>query len=343
MTDGGEVIHMNIDSLFERFAIMTIDGEQSDADALEYCRKHTTPELAAELEAIIRPRRSTDEPRTPEDVLTSYLQKNIELIPSKDKRPLIAYTKEPERLIRTADGLKQWTERGITEYGFIPSKHNLLVIDIDRGQGHANQADGIANIKELIAGAATIGDKIKRYFDSFPDSFPCYTTTPSGGLHLYFRASYITPELAKRFDNSTLQSKNIELKYNTKTTAAGSETAKGRYIMTGSLERLPEMTLDLLNVLIKAPERPPERQRYPRKTTDSSAAAWNTTPEGIIQKATEKYSGMSNHEFIYKTAILFQRAGMTKAIAEQYIKNTPQHRGRSDKHDTTTAIDSIYR
>lgn len=324
----------DFETLQERFSIMTIDGGLSDNEAMDYCRKHTTPALAAELEAMTRPANTE-----PKDTLETYLQNKIALIPSKDKRPIIAYTKEPEKMITDFERLANWKQKGVTEYGFIPSANNLLVLDLDKGDTHANKADGIANFTRL-AQSATLNDRLRGYLENFPANFPCYTQTPSGGLHLYFRASYITPELARRLDYGKA-SENIELKYNTKATAAGSVINGKEYILYGKLENAPKMTLDLLDLLIKPKPKPVKRQY--RNFEKSDGKKWNETPEGIIDKATELYSGFMHHDFIYKTAVLFHNAGMDKATAERYIMQTPQHLERNNQADTQTAIDSIYR
>lgn len=321
----------------ERFSIMTIDGKTSDNEAMEYCRQHTTPELAAELEArFIKQERPNMETT---DTLETYLQNNIALIPSKDKRPIIAYTKEPERMITDLNALTAWKQKNVTEYGFIPSANNLLILDLDKGDQHANKADGIANFTRLVQ-SATLNAKLRGYLENFPANFPCYTQTPSGGIHLYFRASYITPELAKRLDYGKA-SENIELKYNTKATAAGSVINGKEYILQGQLKNAPKMTLDLLNLLTKPKPQPMKRQY--RHFEKSDSRKWNATPEGIINKATELYSGLPNHDFIYKTAVLFHNADMEKATAERYIMQTPQHLQRQNQEDTQTAINSIYR
>lgn len=332
-----QVFFSDFYELLERFSIMTIDGGQSDIEAMNYCREHTTPELAAELEArFIKQERPHQEAT---DILESYLQNNIALIPSKDKRPIIAYTKEPEKLITDLQRLADWKQGGVTEYGFIPSRNNLLLLDLDRGDTHANKADGINNFMHLVQ-SAKLNEKLRGYFENFPENFPCYTQTPSGGIHLYFKASYITPELAKRLDYGKA-SENIELKYNTKATAAGSVYRGKEYILHGKIENAPKMTLDLLDLLTKPKPKPQKRQYRNFERTDGTK--WNDTPEGIIDKATELYSGLPNHDFIYKTAVLFHNAGMEKATAERYILQTPQHLQRQNQADTQTAINSIYK
>lgn len=279
-------------------------------------------------------------PQEAKDTLEMYLKNNIALIPSKDKRPLIAYTKEPAKMITDIKTLTNWKQKGVTEYGFIPAVNNIVIIDLDKGNGHANKTDGIKNFIDLVSNAK-LNDKLRGYLSNFPANYPCYTQTQSGGLHLYFKASYITPEIAKRFDNTTLNAKNIELKYNTKVTAAGSVYNGKAYTMHGNLTNRPEMTLDLLDLLTKTPQTAPKKSYKHFERTDGKK--WNDTPAGIIDKANELYSGYANHDFIYKTAVLFHNAGYDKATAERYILQTPQHIERENQADTQTAINSIYK
>lgn len=321
--------YTDFEELTEKFSIMTVDGGQTDKVALEYCRKHTTPELYAQLEEKFTQRKS------PGNSLEEYLHRNIALIPSRDKKPLIAYTKEPEKLITDLQALHDWQGRGISEFGFVPGKNNLFVIDIDRGNTHANKSDGISNFMQLIENAG-LGNR--NCFIHFPENFPCYTQTPNGGLHLYFKDSYITHETAGRFDSNILKSKNIEMKYNTKVTAAGSVLNGREYVMRGKLNAVQNITLDILDALIKEKPKKTQYRHFEKK----AGGKWNDTPEGIISKATELYGNEGNHDFIYRTAVLFHNAGMSKDIAESYILRTPQHLQRKDQADTLTAINSIY-
>lgn len=329
-----------IRSLVKIYKELTANGK--DGAELLYAWERTT---AADV--FERVKQALNIPATPPPqarpagTLEAYLQRKIKLIPSKDKKPLIKYVQDGAKLIEDAHDLQQWQARGVTEYGFIPSRHNLLVIDLDRGAHHANQTDGIQNFIELVNNAG-LSERQKRIFADFPSNFPCYTETQSGGLHLYFKASYITPEIARRFDKNALNAKNIELKYNEKVTAAGSVYNGKPYTLHGTLEAIPEMTFTLLEAMTKEPPKP-AKKFYRNFETQGGGAKWNARPETIIEKANALYSGYSNHDFIYRTAVLFHNAGMDKATAERYIMQTPQHMERTDKADTQTAINSIYR
>lgn len=49
-----QIFYTDFDDIFERFAIMTIDGGQTDKEAYNYCKEHTTPELAEKLQEWIK-------------------------------------------------------------------------------------------------------------------------------------------------------------------------------------------------------------------------------------------------------------------------------------------------
>lgn len=309
------------------------------ADRLQVLKRLETQIPAYMFDALQKEMHITA-PQEVKDTLEMYLQNKIALIPEKDKRPIIAYTKEPERMITDFQTLQAWKQKGVTEYGFIPSANNLLILDLDKGDTHANKADGVKNFIDLVSNAG-LKDRLRGYFSNFPANYPCYTETTSGGLHLYFKASYITPELSRRFDNAALSAKNIEVKYNTKTTAAGSVRNGKAYTIHGNLTNAPEMTFDLLELLIKAQPKP--AKTYYRNFEKTNGGKWNESPAGIIDKANELYSGYANHDFIYRAAVLFHNAGYDKATAERYILQTRQHTERANQADTQTAINSIYR
>lgn len=312
-----------------------IDKGADGVQVLQHLEKQRPPAylldaLKKELKTVL----NINAPQESQDTLEMYLQNNIALIPEKDKRPLIAYSKEPEKMITDSKRLEEWKQKGVKEFGFIPSASRFICIDLDKGDSHANKADGVENFKRLIQSAA-LNEKSKEYFAHFPDCFPCYTQTANGGLHLYFRAHYITSEIKQGLDIAGLKALNIEIKYNDKVTAAGTQRNGKKYILRGNLAQAPEMTFDIIEMLNKP--RPTHSQH-----NYTGGKKWNDAPETILAKAQELYSGQSPHDFIYRTAVLFHNAGFDKQTAERYITQTPQAQERKDKSDTQTAINSIY-
>ena len=288
-----------------------------------------------------------EESRATGDPLTAYIEKGIALIPEKDKQPIIAYSQHPEQLITDLSGLYAWKRKGVTEYGFVPGRHNLFVIDLDTGEGHANKENGIENFKALIAGAE-LSNKLRTFFSSFPVNFPCYTQTPSGGLHIYFKADYITQEIAGRFNRNPLKNKNIELKLNEKVTAAGTVRNGRAYVMHGSLESAPRITLDLLASLT-LPRPKPIKRYYRSVEGQGSRTRWNQTLEGIEAKAREKAppSKGNRHNFINQFCLYAEKANAdrdnptsyTQSEIESYLLSIPEV-AEHDRSDTLDCISS---
>lgn len=228
----------------------------------------------------------------------------------------------------------------ITMMGFYPKFAGFFVLDLDNSPAHANQANGIANFVDLVT-RSNLAPKWRTMFQDFPHNFPCHVVTPSGGIHLYFKATYI-PDTWKK-DTTTAQ-QNIEIKWNNQVTAAGSIRDDGTYCMVGCLDDAPAITLDLLDVFTKPVPKPVRKftGRTWNKPLQEPTAQWNKTPDGVIAKALEQYGASNPNDFVWRAAVLFKNAGFDKDTAIQYITDTGIHQGRKDKHDTITAINGIY-
>lgn len=345
-----DILYTDMDTLIERYAIMTTDGKLTDGAALKECTAHTTPELAAALTKHITAGR---------DFLTEYIDNKNVLIPCKEigdrVQPCVKvyddnHTPIAANHIKTTTELKAWKDKGIMIFALYPCFNNLLILDLDGADGHSNKVDGITNFKHLIS-TTPLNNTLKAYCANFPYNFPCYVETPHGGIHLYFNAKYITDSIKKVFDTQRLNPLNIEIKYNTQVTAAGSIRGGKQYILRGALQNAPKATFDLLDALTKAQPKPQtytaQRETYksynkPYTKKSGGRAKWNATAEGVIEWAERNYSNLNPHDFVYKTAILFERAGYDKATATAYIERTRIHQTRKDTADTYTAINSIF-
>jgi hypothetical protein len=122
--------------------------------------------------------------------------------------------------------------KAINCFRFIPKDSNYLIIDIDR-----NHADGIDGLELFYKFFEDIGKPRNAMPQAMRDieggSFPCYTSTPSGGFHLYFN-----------FDSNiklkqNLAGKGIDIIYTKQVTAAGSIKANKAYILHGNLNDAP--------------------------------------------------------------------------------------------------------
>lgn len=285
-----------------------------------------------------------------------YLQNNIALYPcNQEAKPLVKkYNKNHELIkenqIRTIEQLQRWKQKGILVFSFFPADHNLLILDLDNSDAHANKTNGVENFIEFIK-PLNLNEPLKSYFTDFPHNFPCYVITPHNGIHLYFKASYVTDAIKQCLNTSVMNARNIEIKYKTQVTAGGSLRNGKEYFLRGRIKDAPCITLTLLDAMMRptqnvrqeTPKRNGSNPYNGRRSNTKNYQQWNETPEGVIAKAQELYSCETPHHFVLKTAVLFQKAGFTKSEAETYITQTPQHLRRRNKADTISTINSVFK
>jgi hypothetical protein len=123
----------------------------------------------------------------------------------------------------------------IHRFRFVPKNAGLVCIDIDRG--HADGIDGLAEFYRMFERDDVYRPGLpKALQDIEHSSFPVYTSTPSGGFHLYFR--YCKTET---FKHSSI-APNVEVFHiSTCLTAPGSYKAEKPYILHGSFDNIPEL------------------------------------------------------------------------------------------------------
>jgi hypothetical protein len=134
---------------------------------------------------------------------------------SKDNDPA-AYTSDLGEIA----GLWKQGKRKLKAY----IRGKFLVIDVDRKPG---KADGLESLYRLFPP----GIMPQAFRDIAVGSFPCYTQTPSGGFHLYFR--YEGPELKLRELAAGVEVKEPQI------AAPGSEKETGPYVLHGGVCRRP--------------------------------------------------------------------------------------------------------
>lgn len=354
-------VYTDIDDLFELYALMTVDDKHGDIAAMRYCLAHCDPSIAQAFTQRI------ENINTNRNALAEYIAAGYWLVPCKEinGRQLLCgklyidkeHTKiDPAMQIKDIATLKAQQDRGIVNFGLYPIRNRLIVIDLDKGDAHANKSDGIADFTDLIA-TLKLTPAERAYFDDFPTNFPCYVESAHGGIHLYFKDDYIDPDTKKELITSHVEDKNIEVKYTTKITAAGSIRTDGNcYVLRGMLQNAPNMTNGLINALLKPATKRPARtdvlssantqkRQYPQKSNwaqSKNKAMWYSTPEGIVAKAREKAGSASPHDFMQKLGIYFSKSGYSVDIALQYAMQTTEHINRRDKNDTISCIKSFY-
>jgi hypothetical protein len=159
----------------------------------------------------------------------------------------------------------------IRRFDWRPADYGYIAFDIDRN--HSDGADGIAELYRALEAAGKPRSMLPAFLDDIElGSHPCYVSTPSGGLHLYFR------------HRGTLAIKNlangVETKYNRLTiTAPGSAKQNGVYTLHGNFSKAPELP-QFLEKLITKPK-PVYRyfQRVQETPELSRIASWTETDE----------------------------------------------------------------
>ncbi|MBR5675313.1 MAG: hypothetical protein IKX14_02585, partial [Neisseriaceae bacterium] len=161
--------------------------------------KYTTPQIAPQIEknggilqqSTLNPTEAPKAPQKPAisvSTLEKYIKAGIKLIPTKPNQEGNFYQlKKDGELIKidSLPGLKYWIDHGIERFIFIPKEAGFLCFDLDRNHG-----DGVDGVNNLYSWLKDNGlEQIPLFKNLDGGSFPTYTTTASGGIHLYYRSS----------------------------------------------------------------------------------------------------------------------------------------------------------
>lgn len=354
---------MNADKLEEAEERFFIMDSQSDVDqeyifnylAKRYGQdiadsiksKYTAPQTSPQIEKIggilqqstLNP---TDAQKAPQKAVISvstlekYIKAGIKLIPTKPNQEGNFYQlKKDGELIKidSLPGLKYWIDHGIERFIFIPKEAGFLCFDLDRN--HGDGADGVNNFYSWLKDNGL--EQIPLFKNLDGGSFPTYTTTASGGLHLYFKC---TGEL-KTF--ATI-APGVEIKYNGLNITAGGSVKNGKaYSLHGELNKAPIIPAPLLLKLSKVLSKDLSKEQA--KTTARPYQAKEKrgfTSDQLLDFARQDSRG-GNHDIILQMAGRLKRAGYSEADTIAIIEATPEHQGRKDKQDTITCIKSVYR
>ena len=354
---------MNADKLEEAEERFFIMDSQSDVDqeyifnylAKRYGQdiadsiksKYTAPQTSPQIEKIggilqqstLNP---TDAQKAPQKAVISvstlekYIKAGIKLIPTKPNQEGNFYQlKKDGELIKidSLPGLKYWIAHGIERFIFIPKEAGFLCFDLDRN--HNDGADGVNNFYSWLKDNGL--EQIPLFKNLDGGSFPTYTTTASGGIHLYFKC---TGEL-KTF--ATI-APGVEIKYNGLNITAGGSVKNGKaYSLHGELNKAPIIPAPLLLKLSKVLSKDLSKEQA--KTTARPYQAKEKrgfTIDQLLDFARQDSRG-GNHDIILQMAGRLKRAGYSEADTIAIIEATPEHQGRKDKQDTITCIKSVYR
>ena len=259
--------------LAERFSIATIDGGQSDREALAYLltryplacetaagysgfldgasNPHNALPIeagaAAELRRLLIPFCNAERKKAKPDreALRQYIELGFTLYAQAEtpdgKRAFVSWQtgkwgKKGASEIKSLDELDAALERGVSLFGFLPSERGLVCLDVD--VGHASGEDGYKSIERLLE---------REGFEANPfNTARAAVSTPSGGCHLYF-ANWTQ---GRRFLAQPLKAVDCFGEGIGKTLTAAGSVKKGRlYELEGDLSSLTPLPLSLLPYL----------------------------------------------------------------------------------------------
>lgn len=327
---------MNADKLEEAEERFFIMDSQSDVDQ-EYIFNYLASRYGHDITNYIKSKWGRPEQATQIATLEKYIKEGIKLIPTKPNQEGNFYqlkknkgTPQEETIkIDSLPGLQYWIDKGIERFIFIPKEAGFLCFDLDRN--HGDGVDGVNNFYSWLKENGL--EQIPLFKNLDGGSFPTYTTTASGGLHLYFKC---TGEL-KTF--ATI-APGVEIKYNGLNITAGGSVKNGKaYSLHGELNKAPiipaPLLLKLSKVLSKEPPKPTARNYQAKEKGDF-------TSDQLLDFARQDSRG-GNHDIILQMAGRLKRAGYSEADTIAIIEATPEHQGRNNKQDTFTCIKSVYR
>ena len=233
-----------------------------------------------------------------------------------------AYTTDTQQIAA------MWTD-GVRRFkAFVRGK--FLVIDIDRKPG---KPDGLKTFYLLFP-----KKNLPAELRDLPDSFPCYTKSPSNGFHLFFK--YEGPELKLRELAPGVEIKEWQI------TCPGSRKENGEYVLHGELNDAPPL-YGLIIDAIEETKQKKEQARAERSRPKVNAAADRPmrfkkpriTLDDLAGEAVAAYAG--NHDRQVSFAGKAFRFKFSRSDALAYVKSRPDIFGNGV--DTENTILSVFR
>jgi hypothetical protein len=209
----------------------------------------------------------------------------------------------------------------------------FLVLDIDRKPANIRtdpeHGDGLKNFEQWLNRIGKPPDlRPLELCDILHGSFPCLVSTPSGGLHLYFK--YAGPPF-----NGTLTS-HVEVKTWT-ITAPGSVKDGKPYVLHGDFDAAPLLPRFIETRLSRVPDTTP--RFTPLKKNLLGKPSWEKIAEWTD---TDGWGVGGRNNWAYSAAIHALRHEWAKVDTLEALRNEPRIDGLPD-HEIISAVDSAYR
>jgi len=207
----------------------------------------------------------------------------------------------------------------------------FLALDIDRKPG---KPDGLETFYRIFP-----RETLPAELQELPGSFPCYTLTPSGGFHLYFR--YEGPEV-----NLRELAQGIEIKEWQITCPGSRRENNGEYIFFGEINKAPPLyglIIDAIEETKRRKEQAKAERSKPRKKAAADRPVQFTQPrftlDDLAQEAVAANAG--HHDRQVSFAGRACRCKFSGADALAYVKSRSDIFGNDS--DTENTILSVYR
>jgi hypothetical protein len=219
----------------------------------------------------------------------------------------------------------------IQRFYFIPQAAGLLCLDIDRKNGK----DGTAEFYRYCETHGKPRALLPAILRDLPESFPCYTSTPSGGYHLYFK--YTGGKVQKKL--LAPDTPAVEIKQGAPGLTAPGSYKEGRpYVLHGNIEDAPQLPAFILETLAAAkPKAAPAYIPAGKQKKEWGRPSWDKIREWTEQDG--NYSGRNDKAFSY--AVHARNHGWTASETIDQLRGEPGIEGLPET-EIITAVKSAY-
>ena len=242
-----------------------------------------------------------------EKPLKHFLDCGIRVIPTYSDGKTRGSWKDPENFTSNLEDIRAYWNQGIRRFQFHPIDCGLLCFDIDRKHGK----DGLLELYRVFN---TAGLAMPSYLIDV-ETFPAFTVTPSGGLHLYFRYAG-----ESRYRSTEISPGLEAVHYNHLLTAPGSRKDTGEYVFYGDLREAPELPPVIGRFFTEYAD--PEKVSRPVWTYDRPTRGTLSLNDiaAVIDRQGEYSPGASRNRYTYEIAKFAKKQGYRPEDTEAYIR-----------------------
>jgi hypothetical protein len=262
--------------------------------------------------------------------LRHFLDREVAVIATHGDGRTIGSWKDRENFTTEPEVVAKHWKAGKRRFQLHPYYHGLLCFDIDRKGGK----DGLQELYRVFHDKGLV---LPSYLADL-ETFPALTTTPSGGLHLYFRY-----DGGKRYKSGEIAPGLEAVHYNHLLTAPGSRKDSGEYVFYGSLDDAPRAPVVLLRFLTeyRDPEKLKKRPTWTYDKPDRGPLSLDDIA-GILDRQGEYSPGASRNRYAFELAKFAGRKGYSASEVEGYIRERYEAEDFPAREIAAT-VESAYR